>query len=132
MGIRSEKRNLSSMVKIVTMFPSLFKHQGVYLHKSGGDSILQSRGRTPPTIRTSYDRGPSATLRSYGAPPGVGFGILEENKAGSEKRTRTFRARENYFLPLLKMSMSYPLGVFPSLEKGALLVITDLEIWTSS
>lgn len=32
---RSEKRNSSSMAKIV-MFSFLFKHQGVYLHKPGG------------------------------------------------------------------------------------------------
>lgn len=84
MGIRSEKRNSSPMVKIMMMFSSSFKHQGVYLCKPGGDSTLQSRGHTPPTVRTSYDRGPSATLRSYSTPPGVGFGILEKNEAFAE------------------------------------------------
>lgn len=67
-------------------------------------------------------------------PQELGLGSWKRTKPllRSEKGTRTFRAGENYFLPLLKMSMSYPLGIFPSLEKGALLVITDLEIWTSS
>lgn len=80
-GKRSEKRNSSFDGKDRDDVFILVQTSGSIFIQTWRGGILQSRGRTPPTVGTSYDRGPSATLRSHSALPGVGFGILEKNKA---------------------------------------------------
>lgn len=132
--MRSEKCNSSSVAKSVMMFSSLFKHQGVYLHKPGGDSILQSRGHTPPRSEHHMTDIPQQHSGHTMHSQELGLGSWKRTKPSlrSEKGTGTFRGRENYFLPLLKIFVSYPLGIFPSLEKRTLLMITDLEMWTLS